>query len=337
MMSNFLEVMSLVADGKIPGRSELGKLSPDERAIAEKLILRISGNGNARGGPISSADATHDVGLESQLAIQSLSRRVEEKTAELLASKKETEKANERQREAGRLKDEFMANISHELRTPLTSIIGFSRLMLDFPDMEWEERQSYLKIVLGRGQSLEALLNDLIDISRIESNNMPMEIENIGMGDLMAQSVEQFRLMAESKGLKLRLLLDHKSMRLHGDRKKLKQLVNNLIHNAVKYTAEGGSIEVLVKELPHEIMVSVVDTGIGIEKNQHKAIFERFHQVENQKIKAEGTGIGLNLAKLIVRMHRGKIWVESEPNKGSNFSFCIPNKLLCNMDEMPKE
>ncbi len=269
--------------------------------------------------------------LQSELAVinQSLEKTVAKKTDDL-------EQINERLHNANRLKDDFIANISHELRTPLTSIIGFTRLLIDFHGMDEEERTSYLKIIIERGQSLEKLLNDLLDLSRMESGNMPMNVDRVNVGELVSRGVEQFRLMAEGNGIAISAHIDHRPLLLHADPRRLTQALGNLLHNAVKYTGQGGSIEVLVKELPTEIMVSVHDTGIGIDASQHDIIFERFRQVENRRNKAGGAGIGLNLAKQIIELHGGRIWVESDPGHGSTFSFCIPMEMRCDVDAPPK-
>lgn len=259
----------------------------------------------------------------------SLEKTVAEKTRDM-------ENINGKLHNANRLKDDFIANISHELRTPLTSIIGFARLMIDFHGMDEEERSSYLRIIMERGQTLEKLLNDLLDLSRIESGNMPMNVERVNMGELAIRCVEQFRLMAEGSGIAISAHIDQRPLLLYADSRKLAQALNNLIHNAVKYTGQGGSIEVLVKELPREIMVSVTDTGIGIDQSQHGIIFERFRQAENRRNKAGGAGIGLNLARQIIELHGGKIWVESDPGKGSTFSFRIPMEMRCDLDKPHK-
>ena len=266
--------------------------------------------------------------LQSELAAinVSLEKTVAEKTRAL-------ETTNEKLHNANRLKDDFIAKISHELRTPLTSIIGFTRLIIDFHGMEEEERSSYLKIIMERGQALEKLLNDLLDLTRIESGNMPMNVDRINMGELAARCVENHRLMAEGNGIAIEARIDQRPLLIHADPRKLSQALGNLIHNAIKYTGEGGSIEVLVKELPREIMISVADTGIGIDSSQHGIIFERFRQAENRRNKAGGAGIGLNLAKQIIELHGGRIWVESDPGKGSTFSFCIPMEMGCDLNK----
>ena len=269
--------------------------------------------------------------LQSELSAinSSLQKTVKEKTRDL-------EMTNEKLHNANRLKDDFISNISHELRTPLTSIIGFARLIIDFHGMEEDERSSYLKIIMDRAQALEKLLSDLFDLSRIESGNMPMTIDRVNIGELAARCVEHFRLSAEGNGIGIGAHIDQRPLLLHCDSHKLMQALSNLIHNAIKYTGQGGSIEVLVKELPQEIMVSVTDTGIGIDSSQHGIIFERFRQAENRRNKAGGAGIGLNLAKQIIELHGGKIWVESDPGKGSTFSFCLPLEMRCDLNKPRK-
>ena len=298
---------------------------PSPGFFDDQIIRTLVPMVNAVGQIIEMAD------LQSKLAASnaSLEKTVAEKTRDL-------EKINERLHNANRLKDDFIANISHELRTPLTSIIGFTRLMIDFHGMDEEERSSYLKIIMERSQTLEKLLNDLLDLSRFESGNMAMNVDRTNVGELAARCVEHFRLMAEGNGVSISAHIDQRPLLLYADSNKLIQALNNLIHNAIKYTGEGGSVEVLVKELPREIMVSVTDTGIGIDRSQHDVIFERFRQAENRRNKAGGAGIGLNLAKQIIELHGGKIWVESDPGKGSTFSFCIPMEIRCDLNKPRK-
>lgn len=318
-----LACLPMLYQGKLVG--VLNFSYPETGFFVEHLIRALRPMANSIGQIIELARIHRDM----EGVNLSLEEVVREKTSEL-------EKANKKLVAANRLKDEFLANVSHELRTPLTSIIGFSRLMIDFRNMDEDERQSYLKIINERGQGLESLLNDLFDLSQLESENLPMNIERFNMGELIKQSVEHYRLMAESGGLKIAGHVDARPLMLHADRKKIKRVLDNLIHNAVKYTTEGGRIEVLGKQLEREILVSVSDTGVGIDKKEHGVIFERFRQVENQKIKAGGTGIGLSLAKLIIELHGGKIWVESELGRGTTFSFCIPTELFCSMSEHGK-
>lgn len=295
---------------------------PSAGFFDEQIIRALAPMVNAVGQIIEMANLQRDLSTSNL----SLEKTVEEKTRALMA-------ANENLHNANRLKDDFMANISHELRTPLTSIIGFTRLIIDFHGMEEEERSSYLKIILERSQVLEKLLNDLLDLSRVETGNMPMNIERVNVGELASRCIEHFRLPAQSGGIAISAHIDQRPLLLHGDSQKLMQALGNLIHNAIKYTGTGGSIEVLVKELPQEIMVSVTDTGIGIEASQHQMIFERFRQAENRRNKAGGAGIGLNLAKHIIELHGGKIWVESDPGKGSTFTFCLPLEMRCDLNK----
>lgn len=316
-MPDFESIIAALTDYDLPVHEDISKaiddLPPGQKSVARRVAALRDALEKKRAA-VETVEETN----------QSLGNRVKEKTAEL-------EKVKDKLVAANSLKDEFLANMSHELRTPLTSIIGFSRLMIDFREMDEEERQSYLKIIMERGQGLEALLNDLLDLSRLESGNLPINVEYFNMGELIKQCVELFRLAAESNGIKLSSHIDAKPMMIYGDRQKLKQALSNLIHNAVKFTSEGGQIEVLGKQLSNEILVSVIDTGIGIDKEEHETIFERFRQAGNRKMKAGGTGIGLNLAKLILELHGGKIWVESEEGKGATFSFCVPTEMWCDL------
>lgn len=315
--------LSDVLDGKQVDPADVGGLSCEDRKLLEKIYALKSGCEDAR---------------RSNESLEALNRTLEkklaEKTSELLISMRQMEVANDDLEKVSRLKDDFMANLSHEIRTPLTSIIGFARLMLDYPDMKSSEQRAYMEIISEAGSALERLINDLMDISCIESDNLMVNVENINMNEVITKCVGKFKPMIAEKEQKLLTHLDNQPQKIYGDPAKLEQVVSNLLHNAIKFTGSGGTIDVLCKGLPQEVMVSVIDNGIGIEENRHQIIFERFKRAGDGS--QVGVGIGLNLAKLLVELHGGRIWLESKPRSGSNFSFCIPRKILCDLEKQRK-
>lgn len=300
---------------------------PETNFFSDNFIRTLSPASNMIGQILEFA-ATHEKLEEMN---RTLEEKISEKTSELLISKQQMEIANDELKEVNCLKDDFMANLSHEIRTPLTSIIGFARLMLDYPDMKGSEQKAYLEIISEAGHALETLINNLMDISCIESNNLMVNIENINMNEIIIRCVEKFKPMIDEKGQTLLTRLDNQPQKIYGDSLKLKQVISNLLHNAIKFTGKGGTINVLCKGLPQEVMVSIIDNGIGVEEDRQQIIFERFKRAGDGS--QSGVGIGLNLARLLVELHGGRIWLESKPRSGSNFSFCIPRKILCELEK----
>jgi len=251
---------------------------------------------------------------QSVLAIQNarLFREIEEKSQQIEA--------------ASRHKSEFLANMSHELRTPLNAIIGFSEVLVERMFGELNEKQNeYIDDILSSGRHLLSLINDILDLSKIEAGRMELELTNFDLPLAIENAVTLVRERATRLGIKFGRVIGDGLGELVGDERKIKQVLLNLLSNAVKFTPEGGTIE--IKAVPGDglVKISVTDTGIGIALEDQGAIFEEFRQVGGDYAKKlEGTGLGLTLTKKFVEMHGGKIWVESEVGKGSIFTFTLP-------------
>jgi signal transduction histidine kinase len=227
---------------------------------------------------------------------------------------------------ASQHKSEFLANMSHELRTPLNAIIGFSEVLLDRMFGELNPKQEeYLQDILTSGRHLLSLINDILDLSKVEAGRMELESSAFDLPAALEGCLALVRERALRHGIALKLEFDERLGQLVADERKVRQVVLNLLSNAVKFTPEGGTITLHGARADGAVQISVSDTGIGIAHDEQEAIFEEFRQVgSDQARKSEGTGLGLALARKFVELHGGRIWVASEPGKGSTFSFTIP-------------
>jgi signal transduction histidine kinase len=227
---------------------------------------------------------------------------------------------------ANRHKSEFLANVSHELRTPLNAIIGFSEVLGERLFGELNEKQAeYTDDILSSGRHLLSLINDILDLSKIEAGRMELEVTTFHLPDAIENALTLIRERASRHGIRLNQVIDDRLGDFTGDERKIKQILLNLLSNAVKFTPEGGRIGINARQADGAAEISVSDTGIGIAPEDQPKIFEEFRQVgsDNAK-KVEGTGLGLTLAKKFVELHGGRIWVESEIGKGSKFTFTLP-------------
>ena len=227
---------------------------------------------------------------------------------------------------ANRHKSEFLANMSHELRTPLNAVIGFSEVLLERMFGEVNPKQEeYLNDILSSGKHLLSLINDILDLSKIEAGRMELESQPFDLPAALDNALTLIRERAARHGLRLEVTVDPGLGEVKGEERKVKQVLLNLLSNAVKFTPEGGKISLSASLNDGMAEISVADTGVGIAPEDQEAIFEEFRQVGSDYArKREGTGLGLALARRLVALHGGKLWVESEPGKGSTFTFTLP-------------
>jgi len=231
---------------------------------------------------------------------------------------------------ANKHKSEFLANMSHELRTPLNAIIGFSEALLEkmFGEMN-EKQEDYLKDIHSSGGHLLSLINDILDLSKIEAGRMELEPSEFNLPAALRNAMTLVRERAQNHGIALELHVDPQVGEIHADERKVKQIVVNLLSNAVKFTPDGGRIEVDAHPNGSSVQVSVKDNGVGIAEKDQQAVFEEFRQVGGDyTTKLEGTGLGLALTRRFVELHGGEISLESEPGKGSTFTFTLPLNAL---------
>ncbi len=250
---------------------------------------------------------------QSALAIQNarLFEEIENKSRQLEA--------------ASRHKSEFLANMSHELRTPLNAIIGFSEVLMQrmFGDLN-AKQDEYLKDIYESGRHLLSLINDILDLSKIEAGRMELELTAFDLPTAIDSALTLVRERAIRRGIVLKKILDERVGQVQADERKVRQVVLNLLSNAIKFTPEGGRIEVRAVPVDGSVEVSVTDTGVGIAPEDQEAVFEEFRQVGTSAAKQEGTGLGLALCRKFVELHGGTIWVTSAVGAGSTFTFTLP-------------
>jgi signal transduction histidine kinase len=227
---------------------------------------------------------------------------------------------------ANQHKSDFLANMSHELRTPLNAIIGFSEVLVEKMFGEVNDKQlDYLKDIHSSGRHLLSLINDILDLSKIEAGRMELDVADFDLRSALENAITLVKERAQRSGILLSLEVDPSLGNIRGDERKFKQILLNLLSNAVKFTSEGGKVGVAARRGTNEVEFSVMDSGVGIAAGDQKLVFEEFRQVGSDYTrKAEGTGLGLALTKRFVELHGGTIRLESAPGRGSTFTFTIP-------------
>jgi len=233
---------------------------------------------------------------------------------------------------ASKSKDEFLATMSHELRTPLNSIIGFSDILQDKNFGELNEKQAkYVEHISRGGRHLLELINDILDLSKVEAGKMELEYEQFYISDAIDEIRKLIDPLAIKKNIHLDVNLDSRLGKIDADKTRFKQILYNLVSNAIKFTPEKGHVTVRARLFDNSVQLSVQDTGIGIAKNDMDKLFQPFKQLNPYLTREhEGTGLGLALVKKFVEMHGGRIRVKSELEKGSSFIFTIPLKAEFN-------
>jgi two-component system, OmpR family, sensor kinase len=226
-----------------------------------------------------------------------------------------------------KLKDEFLSMVSHELRTPLTSIKAYTEtLMFMVGEGDTESEMEFLKIITEESERLTRLINDVLDLSKIEAGKMNFFMEEENIVEIVKKSIKNMKGFAESKSITINEIIENENIKVYIDKDRTMQVLANLINNAVKFTPEKGLIEVGVALRDNKFaVVTIKDNGIGIKSEEHSNIFEKFKQSEDVMVRTVGgTGLGLSISKNIVEHFGGKIWVESEYGKGATFLFTIP-------------
>jgi len=262
---------------------------------------------------------------EERMLISAVAERVGENIERMQAEEELMEKTRQLEAASG-AKSEFLASMSHELRTPLNVIMGFSELLLDgVPGEINDEQRECLGDVLGSGQHLLALINDVLDLSKVEAGKIELRLENLNLADIIDDVVQGVKPMLDDNGHQLKVRVEAGLPQVHADKKRLRQVLLNLLSNAIKFTAAGGELGIEAGRQGEWCQISVVDSGIGIRQEDQERIFEAFTQVDTLPEREKGgTGLGLALTRQFVEAGGGKIWVESEYGKGSKFTFTLP-------------
>lgn len=260
-----------------------------------------------------------------------LEQRVQERTAELEAAKKEVEEfsesvlhAKEELERSSKFKDQFLSTMSHELRTPLNAVLGFSDLLMEERYGPLNERQRrYVTHIHTGGKHLLSLINDILDLSKIEAGRLQLTIESVRLQSSFAEVLDTMRPLSDKK---TQVLLQSSTgdYNVHADPTRLKQVLMNLIGNAIKFTPEGGTIELVARKKGDAIRVEVRDSGPGIPQDEQSRIFEAFYRLRQSGQAVEGTGLGLAITQRLVELHGGQLGIESEMGRGSCFYFTLP-------------
>jgi len=255
----------------------------------------------------------------SYIEIQEMARTLENQRNELEITTQQLIAAN-------KIKSEFLTNMSHELRTPLNSVIGFSEILHDMTFGPLNEKQlKYANNILISGKHLLHIINNILDLSKIEAGKVELVYEEFKVSTAINEIINQVTSIASKKNITLNIAVDDEMITIQADIGKFNQILFNLISNAIKFSPDSGSVTVDVRCVKDMVRIAVIDTGIGISKKDQEKIFQSFVQIDSSTSrKFEGTGLGLALVKQFVDLHRGNVWVESEPGKGSTFIFCLP-------------
>ncbi len=289
-------------------------------SISWSLIVPVR-QMDARFGEIAAGDFTSQVEVRNRDELGALAADLNRMSLELGLLYRQLEAAN-------RNKSEFLANMSHELRTPLNAIIGFSEVLIERLFGELNPKQDdYLKDIHSSGQHLLSLINDILDLSKIEAGRMELELTTFDPAEAIAGAMALIRERAARHAIGLDLAVDPTLGEIRADERKLKQILLNLLSNAVKFTPDGGRVAVRAAMVGATLEVAVSDTGIGITSADQPLVFDEFRQVgRHYSAQNEGTGLGLALTKRFVELHGGSILLKSEPGHGSTFTFTIPSQ-----------
>ncbi|MBX7249685.1 MAG: PAS-domain containing protein [Caulobacteraceae bacterium] len=312
-----------------------------EAELNDGRWLQISERRTADGGAVmTAADITaiklqEDARRRNEEQLQAMVARLEQSQSELALLARKYETAKVRAESANRAKSEFLANMSHELRTPLNAINGFSEIMVTemFGPVGDKRYAEYAKDILNSGQHLLALINDILDMAKIEAGKMSMSFEPVALEDCVEDAVRLMHNRAEAAGLELKAELAPLP-EVEADYRAVKQILLNLLSNAVKFTPRGGQVTVLSAALGDEVRLSVRDSGIGISAEDITRLAQPFEQIESQHSKTQqGTGLGLALTKSLIEMHGGRIDFQSEPGHGTTVSVFLPVRQAGEGDE----
>lgn len=318
------------------GGSSLPDLTADARLVdlVERRIAGAVGSASARvlvsavadEEPLGAADVMEILNEASQL--RGYARALEEKTVSLEVASAELSAANAQLKTLDQLKDDFMSSVTHELRTPLTAIRALSELMLDTPDMEEPQREEFLKIIIGESERLGRLVNQVLDMAKIESGHAEWHTAEIDLIELVSDAVKATRELARARGAVIRLDAPDHVPKLRADPDRLTQVMLNLISNAAKFVpASGGRIDVSLRAEAEDLVVRVRDNGSGVPEGDRDTIFEKFRQGGDALARPPGTGLGLPISRQIVEHFGGRMWLDQDQGAGAGAGACFAFRL----------
>jgi signal transduction histidine kinase len=292
---------------------------------AEKLLTGAVGSASARI-MVSSVVKEESLGIEEVLNILDETRQVIAYSRELEKATAELKEANLQLQELDRLKDDFISTVTHELRTPLTAVRSLAEILHTNPKIDAERLENFTGIIIKESERLIRLISQILDYEKIESAKLDWVITSLDLKEVVNDAVISTRQLTLDKNITIDLDLADDVPVVSGDRDRLVQVMVNLISNAVKFCdPDRGAIVVRLRAAGHHLRVEVQDNGIGIKLEDHAKVFEPFRQIKNPTHgRPAGTGIGLTITKRIIDFHHGRIWVDSEPGKGTTFSFELP-------------
>jgi two-component system, OmpR family, phosphate regulon sensor histidine kinase PhoR len=227
------------------------------------------------------------------------------------------------------MRKDFVANVSHELKTPITSIKGFTETLLDGAMKDEQTLEYFLTIILKESDRLQTLIQDLLELSKIEQQGFKLNIQPVNIKEILDEIIIILQNKANDKEIDLSLISERDNIYISGDSYRLKQIFINIINNGITYTPKGGKVTVTIEENQHEVFVHVQDTGIGIKEEEIPRIFERFYRVDKARSRnSGGTGLGLAIVKHLVEAHQGQIKVKSKLGEGTTFTVKLKKEVL---------
>ena len=331
---NIDNLENVVIDVQTSGRNELKLLEEAFNSMAQRLQKESSEKRKFADNLIKSNTELqeHRRSLEETVNLRTMElqreliqrKRTEE---ELYQINKELIHARDQAIKANQHKSEFLANMSHELRTPLHAILSLSSFgMSKYSKVPSEKLLAYFQMINENGETLLVLINDLLDLTKLESGKMDFEFQETDFTNLVKVVIDEFNFLSSKQNLSINFTDSNSSVFIRVDENKIKQVIRNLLSNAVKFSPENGQIELISVEENGYVKFSVSDQGVGIPDNELESIFEKFIQSSITKNGAGGTGLGLPICREIIGRHKGRIWARNNPNGGADFSFEIPKQ-----------
>lgn len=329
----------IIADYRLPGKNGLELLDwLNEQKINTPMIM-LTGQGDEKTAVEAMREGAYNYVVKDDVYLQVIPHVIDEALLKYLSNQEkmrlerevreknvQLEKANRELKKLDELKSDFIASVTHEIKTPLNAVRESMSLFIEgLVDPKEDKGKHILEIGQRNIDRLTVMINDLLDFSKLEAGKMRLHLESCDLRKLAEEVAVNFQGAAEHKKITLSSILPPDFSRVYGDSERLIQVLTNLVNNAIKFTPENGRITICGEVDGSFARVSVDDTGIGIAKENQGRIFERFEQVRTEiKMDHKGTGLGLSICKELIKLHHGKIWVESEPGKGSRFVFTVP-------------